>query len=281
MLPELRHRAFTLGVSEGVSDRPRKPERDRLAWVKLALAGAAFVATALLVVGLVATAPEKRMDLWFETAKAGLQLGVVVIVGALVGYALRYLEAEREAGRRREEAEREERRRLDDYRSGLARELAGAYNDVKAVRRTLRAYGFRPDDAGIVQLTADQVAEFRKQMSSLMQAQLSLERIKREIQTEDRVFGADAPDLVRKLGDAESYVNHVVQDWEKSGTKVDVGKDAYFVMREFKQLQGFLAPAKDPDSKFKSSLSDPLDDAGRILRQHHLAGRMVGGRAQD
>jgi hypothetical protein len=49
----------------------------------------------------------------------------------------------------------------------------------------------------------------------------------------------------------------------------------YFAMSKLKQLQGFLAKAKDPESKFKNSLSDPLDEAG-ILRQHHLAGRMVG-----
>jgi hypothetical protein len=260
-----------------VSDRPEQPERDRLAWAKRALGGAAVVAVALLIIGLAATAPQKRADLWFETAKAGLQLGVIVIAGALVGYAIRYLEAEREAQRRREEAEREERRRLDGYRQGLARELVDAYNDVKAVRRTLRACGFRPDDAGVVMLTADQVTEFNEQMSSLMRAQLSLERIKREIRAEDRVFGADTPDLVKKLGDAESYVNHVIEDWEMSGTKVSVGEDAYFVMRDhLKQLQGFLAPAKGPDSKFKCSLSRPLDDTAEILRQHHLAGRIVG-----
>jgi hypothetical protein len=204
-----------------------------------------------------------------------------VIAGAVVGYALRYLEAEREAGRRREEAERTERRRLDDYRRDLARELVEAYNDVKAVRRTLRAYGFRPPDAGMVKLTADQVTEFHEQMSSLMRAQLSLERIKREIHSERRIFGTDTTDLVEKLGDAESYVNHVIGDWEKLGTRVEVGEDAYFVMREFEQLRGFLARAKDPDSKFKCSLSDPLDHAAKILRQHHLAGRMVGKGAQD
>lgn len=264
-----------------MSGRPQT-EQDRLAWVKRALAGAFVVAVALVVVGLAAIAPARRADLWFEITKAGLQLGVVVIAGALVGYAIRYLETEREAGRRREEAEREERRRLDEYRLSLARELVEAYNGIKAVRRTLRAYGFRPPDAGVVKLTADQVTEFHAQMSSLMRAQLSLERIKREIRTQDRVFGADTTELVKKLGDAESYVNHVIGDWETLGTRVEVGEDAYFVMREFKQLQGFLAPAMDPDSKFKCSLSDPLDEAGKILRQHHLAGRMLaaGARAE-
>lgn len=259
-----------------MSDRPRQREQDRQAWVKRALLGASVVAIALLVVGLAATAPQKRADLWFEAAKAGLQLGVVVIVGAVVGYALRYLETEREASRRREEVEREERQRLDDYRSSLARDLVDAYSDVKAVRRTLRAYGFLPGDAGIVVLSTDGVAEFRTQMNSLLRAQLSLESVKREIQAQDRVFGADTPDLVKKLADAESYVNDVIGDWEEFGTEVAVDVDAYFAVSKLKQLQGFLAKAKDPDSKFKCSLSDPLDEAGAILRQHHLAGRIVG-----
>gem|GEM_PF-5343828 len=256
-------------------DRPKRREQDRLAWVRRALAGAAVIAAALFVIALAATPPPKRADLWFEAAKAGLQLGVVVIVGAVVGYALRYLEAEREEARRREEAERQERRRLDEYRLSLARDLLAAYNDVKAVRRTLRAFGFASTDRGI-ELTADQVAEFRKQMNSLIEAQLSLEMVKREIQGQDRVFDADAPGLVKRLSDAEGYVSDVIHDWETYGTAIDVNRDAYDAMSNFKQLQGFLAPAKDPTSKFKCSLSDPLDEAAAVIRQHHLAGRMAG-----
>jgi hypothetical protein len=256
-------------------DRPKRREQDRLAWVRRALTGAAVIAVALLIIGLAATAPSKRADLWFEAAKAGLQLGVVVIVGAVVGYALRYLEAERELARRREEAERQEQRRLDQYRLNLARDLLAAYNDVKRVRRTLRAYGFASTDRGI-ELTADQVAEFRKQMNSLIEAQLSLEMVKREIQGQDRVFDADALGLVKRLSDAEKYVSDVIHDWETYGTAIDVDRDASDAMSDFKQLQGFLAPAKDPTSKFKCSLSDPLDEAARVIRQHHLAGRMAG-----
>jgi len=228
---------------------------------------ASVVAVALVLAGL-AAAPLRRPDFWFEAAKAGLQLGVVVIVGGLVGYALRHLESEREA-------RRSSRGRLDEYRLGLVRDLVTAYNEVKAVRRTLRAYGFSSPEPGVT-LKTDQIAEFQRQMESLMWAQLSLERIQREIKAQGQVFGADADDLMKMVDRAQRYVNDVIKDWETSGAGLIVDEDARTTMSKFTHLQDFLASAKGPESRFKAKLSEPLGKAGEILQRHHLAGRQVG-----
>jgi len=112
--------------------------------------GASVAIVAALVV------PPRRHDLLVEMAKGGIQLFVVVVVGTAVAYAFR-----------REESERDHRRRLDEYRRGVLLELVEAYNRIKEVRRTLRAYGFRSprsDTQSADTLSADQSNEFQTQM---------------------------------------------------------------------------------------------------------------------
>jgi hypothetical protein len=103
--------------------------------------------------------------------------------------------------------------------------MVTAYNDIKAIRRTLRAYGFRSPESGAT-LSSAQVEEFRTEMDALISAQLSLETIQREVEAQEQAFAGDAPELVDALHRAQSYVNGVIDDWETFGVKIRADMDA-------------------------------------------------------
>jgi len=196
-------------------------------------------------------------------AKGGIQLFVVVVVGTAVAYAFR-----------REESERDHRRRLDEYRRGVLLELVEAYNRIKEVRRTLRAYGFRSprsDTQSADTLSADQSNEFQTQMRVLAKAQLSLEKIRREIGAQPQIFRTHGDDriecLIRKAGD---YVNKVVDDWEKSGVTIVAGADAHLLddKDNFKNLQAFLDRARH--GQFEQEVSDPVECVERLIQDRLL-----------
>jgi hypothetical protein len=87
-----------------------------------------------------------------EIAKAGMQLAIVTIIGGSITWILRHVERLRE-----------EHRSLNEYRLNVLQEVTTSYNQIKAVRRTLRAFGFTAPNTP---LTHDQVMEFRAQMKS-------------------------------------------------------------------------------------------------------------------
>jgi hypothetical protein len=175
-----------------------------------------------------------------EIAKAGLQLGVVSILGGSVAVILRRLESGRE-----------QRRILNEYRLNLLRDVTYSYNRVKAVRRTLRAFGF--DNPMGKPLTADQVKEFHEQMKALNEAQLSLERLKREVKVRSLAIG-DSKEIEGALESAEKYIGEVLEDWEKNGLGVVVGAIPTAVI-SMAAMQRFLG---DADLGFKTYASEPM-----------------------
>jgi hypothetical protein len=118
----------------GIVDRIK-----RLPWW-LAPVVAAAVAVAFTAFGAIFTS--ESGDLWFELAKAGVQLLAIVVLGSAVAAAFRVLDDRREgrrigASEQREEdrklaaERREERRLLDEYRAGIAAELVDAYHRIR------------------------------------------------------------------------------------------------------------------------------------------------------
>ena len=129
----------------------------------------------------------QEFDLWAELGKAGVQLGVIVLGGAALTTIVRAFEAERENRLKALEAERDNRRRRNEKLRG---DLLTAYDDLKSIRRTLRTSGFS-SPSGV--LSAEQAAEFAKQMRALADVDLSLQRIHREIQTDPDQFPNPEP----------------------------------------------------------------------------------------
>src|SRR5512132_4363055 len=89
---------------------------------------ATFLVALLVAVGAIwlgasnSTSPSP--DLWYEVAKAGLQLFAIALLGGAVAGAFKILDGRRE-----------DRRRRDEYLGVVADQLWNAYLRVKAVRR--------------------------------------------------------------------------------------------------------------------------------------------------
>ncbi len=212
-------------------------------WIAVVLILGAAIAVALVLWARSHLPSEKRPDLWFEVAKAGVQLGVVAVLGGLVALALRSVDAARE-----------DRRSVREYRLSILHDLLDAYNGIKTARRTLRAFGLQMPQSG--SLSAGQIAEYRSQSRSLMEIQLSLEKIVRELETRPDLFRA-SDGLRDALDDAETYVHDLGKEWEENGVWLKEGADAAR-LAELSELQPFL---RTRDEEFYKRVSRPIRHA--------------------
>jgi hypothetical protein len=186
----------------------------------------AFLLAVVLVVSGMRMSNQPQ-QIWLEFAKAGLQLGILSVIGGGVAVALRKLESLRE-----------EQRALTEYRLRVLCDITTSYNQIKAARRILRAFGFRPSTPR--QLSPDEVVEFRAQMKSLNQAQLAMESLKREVKVRANDFCNDQ-ELYGALEKVEHYIGHVIKDWEDNGVSVVAGAKTA-VVTSMENLHAFLGP---------------------------------------
>lgn len=149
-------------------------------------------------------------------------------------------------------AARDEARRIEAYRLRIFGELVDAYNGIKAVRRTLRALGFR-NPCGTGRLTTEQADEFLAEMRSLVSCQLALEHIKRELETRACAFPEEEY-LRTRVTSVEEHLNDVISDWEEKGPTIVEGAGVALV-RDLKPLQKFLGPSKE---SFRPNVATPL-----------------------
>jgi len=210
----------------------------------LSLAGV-IVLTGTLVLVLFGKDIEPRLHK--EVFKLLAQLVIVVGIGGVSSLVLSEISTSR--------ARREANRTL--LRSTLA-DIVSAYNEIKAVRRLLRADAIRPhyqdQDAYIVKELYEAL------LRRLNDAQLRLETQLRLIEGSKTQFpNADA--LCKLLGDAEDYVGAVISEWEdRAGwfkAKQDDNKLADFTI-----LHCFVANAK---RSFKPAFAAPLAGVLAIL----------------
>jgi uncharacterized protein (UPF0335 family) len=214
--------------------------------------GGLILAAGLVLFGA-KMAHEKGDQIWIEIAKAGVQLGILSIIGGGIAAVLRRLESLRE-----------EQRTLNEYRLNVLRDVTTSYNQIKAVRRILRAFGFnsrmtRP-------LAPDQVTEFHTQMKSLNEAQLALERLKREVVVRSHAF-SEYQKLQEALTTVEGYIGDVLKNWEEHGLDIVVGA-APSVLISMERLQGFL---DSPEAGFRKGAAEPMD-----LLQDRIHSQTVG-----
>jgi hypothetical protein len=220
-----------------------------------AVVAAAAVAVVLFLYGRAGAADSA--DVRFELAKAGITLFAVAILGGAVAAAFRALDD------RRQEA-----RRIDAYRAATADQLWDVYHEIKAARRLLFVAGF--DRASGV-LSAAQVAAFHERMTSLNEAQLNLEKLKRIVSGQPRVFDPHTRHLRRYLRQAERYVNRCIGAWEDRGCLVQEGKElaALFASEEpddkFAHLRGFLGPGGGRLG-IKHNVSRPVEKAAELIQ---------------
>jgi hypothetical protein len=186
-----------------------------------------------------------------EIAKACIQLLVVVGLGGVVGVVLRSIDERRE-----------ERRARDERRFAIFQQIVDAYHCVKLVRRSLRTVGLR--DKALAQLRPEQLASLRDGMTKIIEADLTLEQIDRELETR-RVYDR-TDDLRYQLQRILGYLSPLVEEWEKNGGKLWSDQQAVRV-QDLPKLQAFLGPA---GSDFRPHAADPMGWIGWIVRDELL-----------
>jgi hypothetical protein len=225
----------------------------RFPWsVAFVFVGGLLVGSAAIWLGVAKSASSSN-DLWFEAAKAGTQLVAIVILGGSVTWAFRSLDARRE-----------DDRRLDEYLGATVNELWDAYHRVKAVRRTLRASGFGPlplaEDS---QLSAQQSTEFRAQMDILVDEQLLLTKLWRNVVTQPALYHPKGPQISSLLETAKGYINDVITDWERHGQDIQEGADLE-QLTHLTKLQDFLALSWK--GGVREYLADPVEEAAAQIQ---------------
>jgi hypothetical protein len=166
-------------------------------------------------------------DVWLELSKAGIQLAVVVGLGAIVSLVVRMFEEARER-----------RRLVDELRLDVFHDLVNSYQSLKAARRNLRAIGLRNWQGGA--LSAKQVDVLSEWMATLIEVEMAFGRVNRDLDARAHVFSSSANirDHVLAL---EEYAHALVEEWEDIGGPIREGSGCK--PTQIRKLSAFLGPA--------------------------------------
>jgi hypothetical protein len=239
--------------------------------VRVVLVGALVAAAALGIAAVVKGMLETDLDdeFWLEVAKAGVQVLAVVVIGGAVAAAWRYLEEERGGEQKRLADEQEHRLQLHEQQLDVFRQIVQSYNEVKAIRRTLRSIGLR-DATGA--MTEAQVRSFHDLMLRLNVVQLAFEALKRELGETD-LFKEDTAEIMKGLYKIESHLNDVLQIWEINGSSIGVGSDVKFVSCG---LVGLIGPSKGlNDGSERSKGGTIMSFKGGVVIHRRLITRLI------
>lgn len=145
-----------------------------------------------------------------EGYKILLQFVLVAVLGGAV--SLVYQAFNRQAEQRAERIKLAEERvtAARETRQRYLAELIGLYNSVKRARRLLRAQAIIRTASGDSRL---RVQRYDEQLQMLIDAQLSLEMVGRNVHTEGALFAAE-PGLVPSLRRTEEYLRELIGEYE-------------------------------------------------------------------
>ena len=240
--------------ADALPGRRRKVPRG--CWVAAGFTGVLAVAAVLIWVG--ARAANNSEGVGLEAAKAGFQLLVLAAAGVGITGALEWFSRQQD-----------ERRRTNDAAVELLRDLIDNYNKLKGTRRVLRALGLQ-DPPPVSAMSLWQREAFEREMRTLLEVQLAFERVGREIGVrleEDETPRGTTPQKL--LAGMESYVKHIVQEWEDRGAKAASSNDDLAANKTgVPYLKAFLEHSgDDPDGEFRMQMSKPLRELKRFFRR--------------
>ena len=244
---------YAYAMTDGANSLHEPKSRRAEVLLVVLLLAAIAVGVGMVLTGFVHV--DNRDTLYVEVAKSGLQLVVVGVLGSAFAAGWRWIDFKREVQRRDYEYERDQRRARREMQLALFVRLVNSYNEVKAIRRTLRSYGFRN---AVGALDEPQVHAFREQMARLNGVQLEFEALKREV-GEARLFDGNSAKILDALYKIESHLNKVLRVWEYHGIDVEVGADAKIVVDGLQDLIGKSAI-------FKSGVVEPRRKATQLMQ---------------
>jgi hypothetical protein len=206
-------------------------------WLFLAL----LLALDLLgFVGLVLLRPWIELRVGSEVFKVLAEFFLIVGLGGLGSLVIDELN-------RGQERRQQTRERL---RVTLS-ELVSCYNDVKSLRRRLRAEAIRPNAASPDALVSGK--EYGALMQGLNAAQLSIEKHARLVEGNQDLY-PDPELLIQDLGGAEKHLGKLISEWEKN-LGAFRGEPLQRSLAELPILRCFIG---DADTGFKPDLADPI-----------------------
>jgi hypothetical protein len=148
-------------------------------------------------------------DIWSTISKAGVTIAVTTVAGAVATAALKLVD---------------EWRVRDQERRKVFHDVVETYNEVKSIRRSLRALGLLSPRRG--RLTAEEAEEVLTIMTRLNAAQLRFEAIKKEVEQSNLFTHLDL--VTRELRTVEDYINKcAIAKWEKSTGHIRKGADRH------------------------------------------------------
>jgi hypothetical protein len=218
----------------------------------LVIAGAFVVGAVALALAWSNMDTAARQAFWPEVGKAGLQAIVVAGVGAIVTAALKYMEEQREAAQKSQDADREDLQRRNDYRLGLVRRLRTTYSNIKRARRQLETAGFIPQAAGPLPEASSII--YRDALAALTEAKLDIEALREELEA-----GVGVPRSTRSiepyLVNIERYLDAQAIEEYRGNSFALLNHSHTLTFADFPKLQVFVGDARATPDSFGPRLS--------------------------
>lgn len=194
----------------------------------------------------------RKPELEFEFAKAALQIGVISLAGTLIDLLVSGYERRLESRRRRE----------DLLKATLGR-ITASYNHAKRARRKMRALALHHKTGG----TVVRIAGYEPCMGEVIDAQLELETISSEIETNKSLFPSKVA-IVEDLTTMECYLSALVKEFEKKRSSADPDASE-LALSSFNSLPDFVAPA-DQMPQFKTTYAEAHKRLREAIRRDLL-----------
>jgi hypothetical protein len=183
-----------------------------------------------------------------EIAKVALQGGIVAVIGTLLALLVSRREDRVKAAQKALDESREDRRYREERLKATLTRIRSSYNNSKRARRNMRALA---RDCSKKPAVLD-LAHYDKYMAELNEAQLELEAIVSDVESDKETY-ASAYALLGTLTKMEKYLCAIVSEYEKERSQV--GRKAVRIpLGKLTALSEFLDHAEE-GSPFKTQFS--------------------------
>lgn len=218
----------------------------RRPWRGVIIALTLIFITGIAVAAVFNAISTNKDDIWSTISKAGVTIAVITVAGAVATAALKLVD---------------EWRVRDQERRKVFHDVVETYNEVKSIRRSLRALGLLSPRSGPLTaedpLTAEEAEKVLTIMTRLNAAQLRFEAIKKEVEQSNLFTHLDL--VTRELRTVEDYINKcAIAKWEKSEGRIRKGADRHEL--DNLELPGFIGG-------FEDHIFRPLDDLTLTLHE--------------
>lgn len=234
-------------------------ERDTFDGQSIILSVAVAVATVLTALLLFCDhAPS-----WFNSQKSfelAVQFLIVAVLGGAVGLAYQAIDAQRAARQKTLEKATEVRQLRRKALEEFHRNFVVFYHESKKIRRLLRASSFV--DAGRQRVC--QRREFENLMRQLEDAQLTAERLFKEVGLQKDLFGSEGAALEAKLDSVEKYLRCVLRHYEdRFEDRYQTAPDELIPVSP--ALANFLERGRSETSPTETQFFQPADGVQKTL----------------